>query len=1023
MSSTTLADVFPAEPFNGLQISYSVSGAGLAAPKDSEGFTFYREMDGKLTGNELTVSGTAKAGNGWGATIDVRVSVDGQEPKSFHQEKFPKNGLAEDVMNQPFSVTVPVPAQAQEASFTISLEGSYNAGSRGVVVEGSLNRSYSLPVTDTKNETEPAGKEQGCQDGSTCPKKSLCAEAILRYFPLSPEKGAEYGSLRWDYEDLKQEWEKAIDDYNENHDTKAHSSDNALGILPAISWLWAEGGTSDMVSKSFVFTSDEDRSKFSSRTPREDEATQGTEYALYYAIVNKFKDKNSKLTPGDVFNLALEQRNGDAREAILLAHNLFRSLARTGDQSLTMVPVSLNFFDTYLEPMVGQESLGKGQNAGDWYHLFGTAYFEMQGRGNWGFYTPVEMVVDRGVGDGLDKIVNLFQTDPELKEPSSRTLLSFLGNEVEQGVRWAVGSPSDPEKYCFNVWGGQLGAWLYREKLPKETSGEPTQEEGSSTLTVPTILGPIPMVPDSRRIMDEPSRVVYSGSPVNVLWEGDGKSMALDQVQESLEGDFPVGLIPFYEAQTESWGLLWKELSDAAYKVSFEAVKEGWHHLVIVDKKINQTQVYFVYLLPGERTSLEIDPSGKPSDMTGPKGEAIKPLILGPEGTEISDQEEGGAKESQIIFDNTNIAAVDNNPICNPSFTIAESQMITYIETYHWNYGQGTEMGGTIALEKDDGTTYGPWTVQTDPGMNGVPNAYWKSHPSTVIPAGTYTIIDSDSSTWSQNFESGGCGFGKVEGYSASSNDGSKGTTAKESQTIFDNSNIAAVDNNPICDPSFTIAEPQMITYIETYHWNYGQGTGMGGMISLEKDDGTIYGPWTVQTDPGMNGVPNAYWKCHPDTVIPAGTYTIIDSDPSTWSQNYESGGCGFSKVEGYSASSDEGSGIVIEKPPENDESVVAPGGTGCDWTGTWNTDWGEMILQQSGNEVNGTYTHDQGRIQATVSGGRLAGTWSEAPSYSPTSDAGDVELTMSQDCRSFSGNWRYGSNGGWSGGWVGSRL
>jgi hypothetical protein len=42
----------------------------------------------------------------------VSVSVDGQEPKSFHQEKFPQNGLAEDVMNQPFSVIVPVPAEA-----------------------------------------------------------------------------------------------------------------------------------------------------------------------------------------------------------------------------------------------------------------------------------------------------------------------------------------------------------------------------------------------------------------------------------------------------------------------------------------------------------------------------------------------------------------------------------------------------------------------------------------------------------------------------------------------------------------------------------------------------------------------------------------------------------------------------------------------------------------------------------------------------------------------------------------------
>lgn len=153
-------------------------------------------------------------------------------------------------------------------------------------------------------------------------------------------------------------------------------------------------------------------------------------------------------------------------------------------------------------------------------------------------------------------------------------------------------------------------------------------------------------------------------------------------------------------------------------------------------------------------------------------------------------------------------------------------------------------------------------------------------------------------------------------------------TTPSKSQIIFDNSNIAAVDNNPTCSPSFTITEPQRITYIETYHWNYGQGK-MGGTISLEKDDGTTYGPWTVQTDPGMYGVPNAYWKCHPDIVIPAGTYTIIDSDPTTWSQNYESDGCGFSKVEGYSASLDEVSGSIVTESDsgvaEGDIGIVEP--------------------------------------------------------------------------------------------------
>ena len=93
-----------------------------------------------------------------------------------------------------------------------------------------------------------------------------------------------------------------------------------------------------------------------------------------------------------------------------------------------------------------------------------------------------------------------------------------------------------------------------------------------------------------------------------------------------------------------------------------------------------------------------------------------------------------------------------------------------------------------------------------------------------------------------------------------------------------------------------------------------------------------------------------------------------------------------------------------------------------CDWTGSWSTNYGQMELQQSGITVTGTYTWDQGRIQGSVFGNRLVGTWSEAPSYSPTADAGDFEFTLSDDCNSFSGRWRYGSSGEWRTDWSGTR-
>lgn len=124
-------------------------------------------------------------------------------------------------------------------------------------------------------------------------------------------------------------------------------------------------------------------------------------------------------------------------------------------------------------------------------------------------------------------------------------------------------------------------------------------------------------------------------------------------------------------------------------------------------------------------------------------------------------------------------------------------------------------------------------------------------------------------------------------------------TTTDTSKPISDNWNKASVENNPSCKPSFTIYASHMITYIDTYHWNYGKGASVGGTISLKKDDGTIYGPWKVETQPGQGGVPNAWWIVRPNEVIPIGKYTVEDSDVATWSQNQGSNGCGFSKIEG----------------------------------------------------------------------------------------------------------------------------
>jgi hypothetical protein len=118
---------------------------------------------------------------------------------------------------------------------------------------------------------------------------------------------------------------------------------------------------------------------------------------------------------------------------------------------------------------------------------------------------------------------------------------------------------------------------------------------------------------------------------------------------------------------------------------------------------------------------------------------------------------------------------------------------------------------------------------------------------------------------------------------------------------IFTNGNTGGVYNNPSRATTFTLRAPHVITLIMNYHWNNGRGA-TPGTIALRGSDGRTYGPWRIAGSPGQGGVPNAYWNAAPNLTLPAGTYTVVDSDPATWAQNSESGGAGHTRIEGYPA-------------------------------------------------------------------------------------------------------------------------
>jgi len=87
---------------------------------------------------------------------------------------------------------------------------------------------------------------------------------------------------------------------------------------------------------------------------------------------------------------------------------------------------------------------------------------------------------------------------------------------------------------------------------------------------------------------------------------------------------------------------------------------------------------------------------------------------------------------------------------------------------------------------------------------------------------------------------------------------------------------------------------------------------------------------------------------------------------------------------------------------------------------GIWYTNWGEMILNQSGKNVSGTYTWDDGKISGVLNENVLTGTWSEMPTYSAPRDAGTIEFIFNQN--SFTGTWGFGDEP-LSGYWEGTRA
>jgi len=89
------------------------------------------------------------------------------------------------------------------------------------------------------------------------------------------------------------------------------------------------------------------------------------------------------------------------------------------------------------------------------------------------------------------------------------------------------------------------------------------------------------------------------------------------------------------------------------------------------------------------------------------------------------------------------------------------------------------------------------------------------------------------------------------------------------------------------------LTKPATISQIADYHFDNGVAV-KPGTIGLQAPNGYVFGPFKATQAAGTWD-----WIANANITVPPGSYTVLDSSPSTWSQNSFSGGKGFVRVFG----------------------------------------------------------------------------------------------------------------------------
>ncbi len=413
-------------------------------------------------------------------------------------------------------------------------------------------------------------------------------------------------------------------------DDKAYvtTSTPGFGELGAVTWLFSNGPVVGALSSVYV---------------------TGAEPKLVDAIkrlssVRKAEGGSALLTPGDVLELAIGLNGGNVNQAVLTAHNTLRALGRgDGSGAMGIAGPATGFFDSYLVKL-----RDGNENVGPWYHLFGTAYLELTAKGDWGPWLATGGVLAAaaaGLTPAGPAVLAVLGAEL-LKRLPSQTPLSRVANAAEQLYRENAANDKgeynkpDPEKFCFNVWGAQIGKILY-ESLPFKST-RPLRDLFSSFSAMKE---PSPALDPLLRLGD-PRFINLMGSPFSVQWNDGTMRMVLDQGTDrstaSLSGGVPMLVLPVLEE--DSWGLAWLGPENSSQTVTFEAARAGAPlHFLRADTQTGQTAVYeAVAAQRGERFSVNLDPVTLAPALRRADGSEIKPQIVTLQLTQPSGPGDGG---------------------------------------------------------------------------------------------------------------------------------------------------------------------------------------------------------------------------------------------------------------------------------------------------------------------------------------------------------------------------------------------